>query len=551
MMKRNSGILKAVFGAAFLLVLGCFPVFSQESDDQLLQELENPEKVQKKSEIDESLQKNFVVLESNSIHDLNPQTTSYSADAQILTGLYEGLFSYNPVTLDPQFAIAVDYKISRDKKRWTFKLRENARFSNGEQITAESIRNSWIQLLSNPDAPFSSLFDIVKGAENFRTGKGSSDSVGIYANADNTLSVHLIKPAAHLIRLLCHSSFSIVHRSPTVYSGPFVLDDVKDKTIILKKNPCYWDSENTHLEQITFIQSDDRSQNSYFYNNGYVDWLSSNIESKELINQKNIQMSAEFGTSYYFFKTSRAKSSKVSGQFNPWDYEEFRAAVLEAFPWDAMRKNVLIPATTFVYPLSGYPNVEGFSYTDEIEAKNLMKIAKEKYGLPEDQTIPLVFEISEFLLLDDDIEILKTSMAKIGVDLQVNKVSVYEYLRRVKKSDADLFCYTWIGDFADPLAFLELFRGDSTLNDSGWKNDKFDSLLEQAALSSDAERYVILGEAEKILLDSGMVIPIYRPVSFNVVNFEEVGGWAANAFDLHPLKYLYRKPQKTTAPNVF
>ena len=146
--------------------------------------------------------------------------------------------------------------------------------------------------------------------------------------------------------------------------------------------------------------------------------------------------------------------------------------------------------------------------------------------------------------------ILSDAWAPLGVELQIRTKKSYEYYGYVRNSNANLFIYTWIGDFADPLAFLELFRGDSTLNDSGWKNDEFDRLLNEAAEATEEERYRLLGEAERILLDSCMVIPVHHPVITNVIDKTTAGGWTENAFDIHPLKYLYKKVGKTTAPNV-
>ena len=110
--------------------------------------------------------------------------------------------------------------------------------------------------------------------------------------------------------------------------------------------------------------------------------------------------------------------------------------------------------------------------------------------------------------------------------------------------------YSWTGDFADPLAFLELFRGNSTLNDSNWKNEDFDKLIDEAAITSVENRFTILAKAEEILLDEGMVIPLQHQLSLNVINLKEIGGWAANAFDFHPLKYLYRNHIEIELPNV-
>ena len=76
------------------------------------------------------------------------------------------------------------------------------------------------------------------------------------------------------------------------------------------------------------------------------------------------------------------------------------------------------------------------------------------------------------------------------------------------------------------------------MSDENFSAQDFDALLDSASIVEDYERYNLLSQAEKILLDSGMVIPVYHPVSFNLINLEEVGGWSVNAFDIHPLKYL-------------
>ena len=142
------------FSAAVLFATFIFsPVYSQEfseepdygqelSPEELL-ELENEQQneAEKNQILPPELQQNFIIVELVRPHELNPQITNYSSDSQILNGLYEGLFTTSPISLEPQFAIAKDFKISRDKKRWTITLREDACFSNGEKITAESVRD--------------------------------------------------------------------------------------------------------------------------------------------------------------------------------------------------------------------------------------------------------------------------------------------------------------------------------------------------------------------------------------------------------------------------
>lgn len=502
----------------------------------------------------QNLQNNFenkdiFIIESVCNHDLNPQTTSFSSDSQILTGLYEGLFSYNPITLEPQYAICKNYKISRDKKRMTFELRQDAYFSNGEKITANSVRDSWLHLLSTPDAPYSSLLDIICGAQDFRLGKGTENDVEIFVLDDYTLSVYLNTPANYLPKILCHSAFSVIHRIPTVYSGAFYLDNCEDKTLILKKNPYYWDYKNVPTEKITFYQSNDADENAFYFNTGLADWIIADVNTEKILDKNSFQISAEFATSFYFFKLSSKKINKTK-EFNPWDFSEFRNAILEAVPWDILRKGALVPAPTLIYPLKDYPQIDGFSYTDKIEAQKLMKDARKKYGISEDEILTLRFDISEYSLNDEKKQALKEAFKPLGVELVFTIYPSSEYFSNVKTSHSDLFCYTWIGDFADPLAFLSLFQSDSTLNESGFNNLEFDNLIKNAAKSDNSLRPSLLAQAETILLDSGIIIPVFHPISFNVIDTTEIGGWAANEFDLHPLKYLYKKEKKLNIQNL-
>ena len=548
---------------AALLCAACFlnPVFSQEYDpdhnhdyeltpEELL-ELENAEQnaASQKEKLPQELQQNFIIVESVRVHELDPQITNYSSDSQLLSGLYEGLFTTSPVSLEPQYAIAKEFKISRDKKRWSITLREDARFSNGEKITAEAVRDSWLRMLANPASPYSSLLDIVRGAEAFRTGQGNYDEVGIYATAENVLSIYLNNPANYLPKILCHTAFSVTHSNPEVYSGAYELEIVADRKYILRKNPYYWDKDNVTLERITFVQSDNVDDNTFYYNTGAVDWVTGQVNQSKLLDPSAIQISATFGTGYLYFKMSSRKpaDSKCS---RVWDYPEFRNAVLEAFPWNSIHKKYLIPATTLVYPLSGYPQIDGFDYTDEIEASLKMKDARAKYGISQEEVIPLVMHVFENEFSEEDEKLLSEAFAPLGVELVIKTVPSYLYYSTVAAADADILVTSWIGDFADPLAFLELFRGASTMNESGWKNEKFDSLLDQAATAGEADRLNLLGLAENILLDEGMVLPLYRSVSSNIVDLKEVGGWYVNAFDLHPLKYLYKKQPKYNSENI-
>lgn len=519
---------KKVFLSAFLL--GTSFLFAQENIRQ------------EDFSAEDSSEKNFVIIESKHSYNLNPRTANYSAEAQILTGLYEGLFSYDPITLDPVYAMVKNYRISRDKKRWTFELQEGIKFSDGEPITAETVRSSLLKAIAEPGAPFSSLMDIVNGAEEFRTGRGSAEDVGIYAMDSNAVSIHLKAPASHLPKILCMPAFAVTADDLSAYSGPFCLEEYSENRIILKKNKNYHDAESTKMEKITILLSNDADENVFAYNTGAADWIASSFNEQKLLSKDSIHLSAEFATQYFFFKFTE---KSVFNNLN------LRRALLEATPWNELRANTYVQAQSLVYALNGYPSVEGYSSTDIIEAKILMDKARNELKIEDNQKIKIRFAITDTDYMKKKAELLKKAWEPLGVELETVLFPEFEYLNNIEKTDADLFSYNWIGDFADPLAFLELFRGNSTMNVSGWNNKEFNAMLDEAALYTDENHNRLLAKAEQLLLDEAVIFPIQHPVSVNIINLNEVGGWALNAFDIHPLKYLFKREISTpSAPNI-
>ena len=519
-----------------LAAISVAPLSAQASIPQRGTEAEDIQGVEK------SLQRNVVMLTMGHTYDLNPHTASYTSEAQLLSGLYEGLFSYNPVTLEPQNALCASYKLSRNKKRWTFTIVDGAKFSNGEKITASSFRDSWLELLATPNAPYASLLDCIEGARNYRTGKGKRDEVGITARDATTLVVHLEEPAEHLPKILCHHAFSVVSKRKDAYSGAFSLKSYENGRLELTKNKNYWDASRIMIPGITIIQSDDLDENAFLYNTGKVDWIpEGNVNAAKIINRNAIKVAGEFGTYYIFFKLNGKR----------WNTREIREALLEAIPYDKLREGITVPATTLVYPLTGYPDVAGFDDYDSDDAVMMMNKAREKAGLSAKEKITVKFGIMDSEFMKTFAETLQKAWQPLGVELVSEIKGSEAYNPEIPNWDADLFAYSWIGDFADPLAFLELFRSDSSLNVAHYSNEAFDSLLHQASVAEDSsEHYKLLAKAETILLDDCVVIPVYHPVSLHIIDTEIVGGWQANAMDLHPFKYFYIRRKDPTIPNL-
>ena len=483
----------------------------------------------------------FTIIDSVHLYNLDPHTANYSSEAQILTGLYEGLFAYDPFSLEPVPALVADYKISRDKLRWTFTLKEGAHFSNGEEITAQTFKDSWLSLL-NPatKAPFASLLDCIKGAAEYRSGRGEASEVGISVQGKYQLTLRLTAPTEHLPSILCHHSFSAVHQDQSVYSGPFLLESYDGSQLRMKKNPQYHDVANVALEEILVIQSDNTVENSYLYNTGEADWVLSVADIGSIIDYNSVLINAEFATEYLFFKSHKA----------PWNQASFRNALLAAMPWDELRGNTFVPATTLIYPIGNYTAPAGLADYDLEEAKLLLAQAKEAAGMAADAPLEITIAVSDTEYAKSQAEILLQSWSQLGITVHLSITPIQRYLDSIPSWDADLFSYTWIGDFADPLAFLELFRSDSTLNESHWANQEYDRLLQEAAFATGEKRQELLSAAEDVLLSDGMIIPISHPVTLNVIDRQRVKGWHLNALDIHPLKHLYLEKITVSIPNL-
>lgn len=483
----------------------------------------------------------FTIIDSVHLYNLDPHTANYSSEAQMLTGLYEGLFSYDPFSLEPVPALVSDYKISRDRLRWTFTLKEGACFSNGEEITAQTIKDSWLALLDPAtEAPFASLLDCIQGAAEYRSGMGTAEDVGISVQGRHRLTLRLTAPTEHLPSILCHHSFSAVHPDRTVYSGPFVMESYDGSRLVMKKNLQYHDADNVALDEILVIQSDDTVENVHLFNTGEVDWILSVAEIASIIDYNSVLVNAEFATEYLFFKSHKA----------PWDKAAFRNALLAAVPWEALRGNAFVPATTLIYPIGEYVSPAALADFDPEEAKLLLAQAKEEAGMAADAPLEITIAVADTEYSKSQAEILRQSWSRLGIRVHISNTPINRYLDSIPSWDADLFSYTWIGDFADPLAFLELFRSDSTLNESRWASSEYDRLLKEAAFATGERRQELMSAAEDVLLSDGVVIPVSHPVTLNVIDLRRVKGWNLNALDIHPLKYLHLKPVAPNIPNL-
>ncbi|MCQ2610460.1 MAG: peptide ABC transporter substrate-binding protein [Treponema sp.] len=484
--------------------------------------------------------KTLVVAMTDGNYNLNPHTSAYTGEAQILNSLYEGLFSYNPQTLDPEPAIALSYKTSRDGKYWTFTLRPDAKFSDGRKITSKDVKESWLNLIAEKEAFYSSFLDVITGAKDYRLGKGSRQDVAIFTKDDVTISIELDIPQSHLPKILCHHAFAVVDTvNGTAFSGPYSLVNQSESEFNLCKNANYYNASAVKIPNIKILLTDDEKEVAHDFNTGKIHWCSTNCDTRSILKQESVHFDPLFGTYYYFFKLKK-----------PWLTKEVRNALMNAFPWEELRMGSYFPAKTLIFPLNGYKQPVPLDYTDLDHAQALLDKAKKSLGIT-DEFLELEFAIPEGQAVMNAAQTIKHFWGAIGIKLKIKVIPERLYLSSISGSDSDMFLYTWIGDFSDPVAFLELFRSDSSLNETLWKNSEFDSLLDKASLTHDrTKRYELLNQAEEILLDSGLIMPISHSIDLNIIDFDSIGGWTANPLNIHPFKEMYFLPPKPSVLNI-
>eukprot|EP00825_Cyclidium_porcatum_P007140 TRINITY_DN13576_c0_g1_i1.p2 TRINITY_DN13576_c0_g1~~TRINITY_DN13576_c0_g1_i1.p2 ORF type:complete len:404 (+),score=16.66 TRINITY_DN13576_c0_g1_i1:146-1357(+) len=393
-------------------------------------------------------------------------------------------------------------------------------------------------------------------AKDYRLGKNANaSSVGISVIDEKILQVKLASPAAYFTRLLCHHSFSPIHPSmlgnkdwaasvPFPVNGPYTIASSKPGEILLEKNKRYWDSASVSVPRIKILLTDDDADVTRQFDEGSIHWLAGPMDLNALLDRSAIQVAPMFGTQYWYFNCGES----------PWSNADVRRALSLLLPWKDVRssESYFMPAPTLVLPFDGYDKAKGITETNAKEAESLL----EKAGYPNGKGLPpIVILLPEGS--DDAVRvtaIMKSAWEKLdGVKVDVERISSADYFLRLRqvqsKGGFTLGVQTWIGDFADPLAFLGMFASDSNLNDAHYADPEYDRLLAAAAGKDGDERLSGLADAETHLLASGAVLPLYHNLAANVVDTDYVKGWYGNALDIHPFKYL-AFGQRSVRPNV-
>jgi oligopeptide transport system substrate-binding protein len=491
--------------------------------------------------------------------DLDPQNITGDTEHKLMTALFEGLVTAAPEDLRPVPGVAERWDISDDGKVYTFHLRENAKWSNGEPILASELVESYQRILSpRMAAEYAYLiYNFVAGAKEYYDGKITDFAqVGFKAPNERTLQVTLKNPTPYLLKIIAThyawtpvpvkvvKKFGSLDQKRTAWTragnlvsnGPFLLKEwLPTQRIIAARNPHYWDAKTVKLDEVHFLPVDDISTDERNFRTGQVHM------TYELPNAKVDTYRAQHPEalridpwlSVYFYRCNVARP--------PLNDKRVRRALALAIDRESLVKNVTRGGQQPAYAVS-YPGTAGYMPQARLtgtldDAKKLLADA----GFPEGRGMPaieLLYNTSENHRATAE-AIQQMWRQKLGVNIQLLNQEWKVYLDMQHTKNFTLQRGGWAADYVDPHVFLEIFETDSGNNDTNWGNAEYDRLLQEAlAAKTETARYAIYQKMDAILVDELPVIPIYYYTRVRAVS-PKVKGYYASLLDLHPYKHIW------------
>ena len=486
---------------------------------------------------------------------LDPQLTTDIPSQRVLDDLFEGLVA---VSEDgrPAPAVASSWQQSPDGLTWVFHLRSDARWSNDAPLTADDFVYSWRREVDpRTAASYAQALSPIVNALDIIHGRAPPETLGVEATDTHTLTVHLVAPTPYLLDLLDQIYLYPVYRpaierfrddwvrpANLVCNGAFTLsEDVIGSRITLRRNAHYWDAAHVALEQVTYYSMPDRAQAALRYLAGEVQFTDSFAASqrpwlKAMLGDQVVN-SPWLGTymlAFNFdippFRDNRPLRQALSLSID-------RTALTRYLKYDMYE-----PADTLMPPLPGYraPHPE-WAARDQSGREALARRLYAEAGYSKEH--PLRIDISTSIQGSDERHFFEAVAAMwhgvLGAQVGVDESEFKVLLQNRELGRLPLFLDAWIGDFADPLNFLQLFDSRGELDYGRYHSARFDALLDRAAEQPDnAVRHGLLGQAEAVLNEDAAYIPLYYYATRHLVK-PYVRGWRSNLLDRNLSRYLF------------
>lgn len=474
---------------------------------------------------------------------LDPSAAADNFSFQVIQDLYEGLVQEGP---DGEIlpAVASSWSVDETRTTYTFQLRPNARWSNGQPVRAQDFVGAWQRVVDpRVGSLVSNDLRLIAGAAAIISGQSSPASLRVVAASDTELVVQLDQPAPYFLQLLTHSSTFPVfsetaarsHDARTwVSNGAYVLSEWRPGSRLdLVKNQRYWDKSNVHVQKVQYLIATDQNAQFAQYRAGQLD-LTDTIPANAIS-----ALRAERPSELVIAPYSAVAYYGLNMTAHPLgDNVKLRQALAMSIDRrrlvDALAAGQ-VPAFAIVPPGIWNYDSAPLEWRDLPDSERIAR-AKQLYkeaGYSPDAPLHLR------LLLNSNPSIKQTATLvaamwreQLGVDttLTDEEFKVFLESRRDKKR-WDVLRLSWNADYNDASNSLDIFRSRSTNNDTGYANPKFDAILDVATATSDPDaRRELLESAEKMFLADYAAIPLYFFVSKHLVK-PYVIGFRPNPFD--------------------
>lgn len=488
---------------------------------------------------------------------LDPHNTDGRIESNIFRDLFEGLVVYGP---DGRFipGVAESWEISHDGLTYTFHLRPNAKWSNGDPLTAEDFVYSFRRAVAPHPGASAANLRMIEGAEAVMGG-GSPDKLGVKAVDPATVRITLVTPTPFFLGVLSSDNMALpVHRATVekngdkwtdagkmVSNGAYTLADwQRGKPLVVVRNANYYAKDSVSIDRVIFHPVADPGEELNLYRAGKLD-ITNEVPQDQVkwisLSQPKEFWNKPFLATYYYalnltaepFKGNRSLRKALSLAINREQIVEkvTRAGEMPAYG--------LVPPIVPNYrrPLPAFA-AEPMEQRLE-EARRLF--ADAGYGPSQPLKLEILYNTSENNRVIAEAVMAQWNRA-FGKGLAVTSVSTDrgEYLKRRARRDFQVVRAAWIGDFADPTVFLNLMLSTALppRNDPGYHSAKYDELLAKAATMTEvSERSALLADAERTMTEEYPVIPIYHWATKSLVS-PKVKGWKFNIRDVHPSRFV-------------
>ncbi|MBM7834124.1 peptide ABC transporter substrate-binding protein [Clostridium sardiniense] len=478
------------------------------------------------------------------VETIDPALNTAVDGSTVIGNAFEGL-----VRLDENDkaipGVAKEWKISDDGLTYTFTLRDDAKWSDGQPVTAKDFEYAWKRVLNKKTAAeYVYQFWYIKNAEEYYNGKAEEKDLGIKVVDDKTLEVTLNAPTPYFIELMAFPTYMPVRKDvveangdkwslkPETYisNGPFKLTDYQMKdSYTFEKNENYWNKDDIKLEQLVYKMATDETSSYASLESGNFDMIS-NVPVERIEDGKEkglVQVFPNLGT-YFVCANVGNNSDKLDKEVQKaLGNKKVRQALSLAIDRETIVKDVTkaeqVPSASFVP--SGVKDPDGKEFKNNkfdplkledniAEAKKLLKEAgyEDGKGLPQ---LELMYnsEGGHKAIM----EVIEQNWKAIGVNVKLTNQEWAVFLNTRQNGDYQIARHGWSADYTDPMTFLDMWVSGNAddknswgNNDAHFSNKEYDELIKKAKIESDnKKRFEYMKKAEEILLEEMPIMPIY------------------------------------------